>query len=470
MVPAFQPQFPDTMKRLTRRSFLAASAALGAGPAFGAPRQKPAPKSEETAGPPRSGKVDIVVVGAGAAGIAAARRLSASRGLKFVVLEATGEVGGRCVTDNKTFGVPFDRGAHWIYAADINPLVRLGAQTGLEIYPAPPGQRLRIGRRYAREGELEDFLATAVRANNALATAARGRADMSADKALPKDLGEWRKTIEFATGPFTCGKDLNEVSTVDLAHAVHRDNNSYCRQGLGTLLAKLLPPDVLLTDTPVNRIMWWGRGPIEVQSRGTLFSPRAVIVTASTNVLTSGKINFQPELPKGYLDALNKLKLGSYDHIALELPGNPLGLRPNELTFEKSEDRRTASIFGNVLGSTVCVVDVAGSFGRELSAKGERAMIDFALTWLTELYGTDMKSIVKRTAATRWNAAPWVMGAFSAAEPGAHASRKLLTESLRGRVFLAGEATHETLWGTVGGAWESGERAAEAALRALGRR
>ena len=112
----------------------------------------------------------------------------------------------------------------------------------------------------------------------------------------------------------------------------------------------------------------------------------------------------------------------------------------------------------------------AGSFGRELSAKGEAAMIDFALTWLSGLYGTDMKSIVKRTHATRWNEAPWVMGAISAAAPGAQPSRKVLMEPLNSRIFLAGEAAHETLWGTVGGAWESGERAAEAALRALGRR
>jgi len=118
----------------------------------------------------------------------------------------------------------------------------------------------------------------------------------------------------------------------------------------------------------------------------------------------------------------------------------------------------------------VCVVDVAGSFGRELSAKGEAAMIDFALTWLSGLYGVDMKRIVKRTHATRWNESPWVMGAISAAAPGAQPSRKVLMEPLRNRLFLAGEAAHETLWGTVGGAWESGERAAEAALRALGRR
>src|SRR5262249_29004234 len=148
----------------------------------------------------RSGPVDIVVVGAGAAGIAAARRLAASKGLKFVVLEATGEIGGRCVTDTKTFGVPFDRGARWIHAADVNPLVRLGPQAGAGVPPAPPGQRMRIGRRFAREGELEDFLASLVRANAAIAAAARGKADVAADKALPKDLGEWEQTIDFVLG------------------------------------------------------------------------------------------------------------------------------------------------------------------------------------------------------------------------------------------------------------------------------
>src|SRR5712691_7095049 len=143
------------MKRLSRRAFLAASAAAAAGPVLAAPRQAPAPPSPEM---PRSGIVDAVIVGAGAAGIAAARRLGAA-GKRYALLEAADEAGGRCITDTKLFGVPYDRGAHWIYAADINPLAKLSAQTGLVIYPAPPGQRMRIGRRYAREGEMEDFLA-----------------------------------------------------------------------------------------------------------------------------------------------------------------------------------------------------------------------------------------------------------------------------------------------------------------------
>ena len=181
------------MKRLTRRSFLAASAAFGAGPAFGAPRQKAAPTPAGPAEAPRSGPVDIVVVGAGAAGIAAARRLSASRGLKFVVLEASSEPGGRCITDNRTFGIPFDRGAHWIHAADINPLVRLGPQVGLEIYPAPPGpaaaHRPALCARGRTRGLPRRPWCGPIRA---IATAARGRADIAAEKALPKDLGEWQ--------------------------------------------------------------------------------------------------------------------------------------------------------------------------------------------------------------------------------------------------------------------------------------
>ena len=178
------------MPRFTRRSLIAASAVLVAERAVAQSRCAPPPSPDVS----RSGSVDVVVVGAGAAGIAAARRLMAA-GQRIVVLEAADEIGGRCITDSKTFGVPYDRGAHWIYAADTNPLARLGPQTGLDLYPAPPGQRMRIGRRYAREGEMEDFLASLVRANAGIADAAR-RGDIACAQALPKDLGEWRSTTE----------------------------------------------------------------------------------------------------------------------------------------------------------------------------------------------------------------------------------------------------------------------------------
>ena len=97
-------------------------------------------------------------------------------------------------------------------------------------------------------------------------------------------------------------------------------------------------------------------------------------------------------------------------------------------------------------------------------------MIDFATGWLADLYGADVKKAIGRTHATRWSAEPWALGAFSAAAPGSQGGRKVLMEPVRDRLFFAGEAVHETLWGTVGGAWESGERAADAVVKLLGGR
>jgi monoamine oxidase len=386
-----------------------------------------------------------------------------------MVLEASAQVGGRCITDTRIFGVPYDRGAHWIYAADTNPLVRLGRQAGIDMYPAPPGQRVRIGRRYARESEMEQLLASVVRANNAIADAAR-KSDVAAAQALPKDLGEWRASVEFMLGPYACGKDLNEVSALDLTRAPDRYNAAFARQGFGSLLTKVAAGLPVQLATPVQAIEWGARAGVAADTERGRINAAAAILTVSTNVLAANKIRFSPELPRRQLDAFSRLRLGSYDHIALELPDNPLGLQSDEVVIEKSTGPRTAAIFANVSGSNLCLVDVGGRFGRELSAKGEREMVAFALEWLGDLYGTDMKKAVKRTHATRWNQEPWVLGAFSVAAPGGQSARRVLSEPLRNRLWFAGEAAHETQWGTVSGAWESGERAADAVLRTLTRR
>ena len=441
------------MDSFNRRRFLAGSAATVAGPAL---RAMAAPA-----------ELDAVVVGAGAAGIAAARRLAAA-GRRFALVEATDRVGGRCITDTAIFDVPFDRGAHWIHTPDLNPLAKLAPQTGLDIYPAPRGQRVRIGRRNAREGEMEDFLADLVRANRMIADAARGKTDVPCDQALPKDLGVWRPCIDFVLGPFGCGKDLDQVSAIDFSKSAERDVDAFCRQGYGALLAKLAAGLPLQLSTPVTRIDWSGRR-IEVRTSKGELDARSVIVTASTGVLAANKIKFDPELPRRQLDAITKLSLGSYDHVAIQFSGNPLGLDKDDLVFEQASDPKTAALLANVSGTTLCLVEVGGSFGASLSDAGPAAMVDFAVGWLAGLYGSEIKQAVRRSHATQWNKEPWALGAFSAAVPGGQFARRTLMDSMRDRVWFAGEAAHETLWGTVAGAWESGERAAEAVLKKLGR-
>ena len=439
---------------MTRRDFLSASTGLAVTPVLGR-RAGAAPLLREA---------DIVVIGAGAAGIAAARRIMAAN-RKVIVVEATSQIGGRCQTDVATFDVPFDRGARWMHNPETNPMIKLARAAGLEIMPAPSGQKIRIGRRNARAGEIEELLAALVRASRAIDEASR-RFDVSCGSVMPKDLGDWAGTAEFVLGANFAGKDLKDVSVVDKARAQDRNMAIACRQGLGTLIARLGEQVPLSLSTPASRISW-DRRDVTVETPAGKIAARAAVITVSSNVLAAGNIKFTPDIPKRTLDAAAKLSLGSYDRIALQMPGNPLGLARDDVIIEQSNSMRTALLYANMGSSSLCSIDVAGSFGRDLSAQGEKAMIAFAVEWLTKLFGSEAAAAVKKSSATRWNAAPYALGAMSAAGPGTQASRKVLTEPI-GCMYLAGEATHETLWGTIDGAWESGERAAEEALRRIG--
>src|SRR5207253_7069088 len=134
---------------MTRRTFLSASAGLAAVPVFSGGRAGAAPLPREA---------DIVVIGAGAAGVAAARRIMAAN-RKVIVVEAAGQIGGRCQTDTSSFDVPFDRGARWMHNPETNPMIKLARAAGLELVTAPAGQKIRIGRRYPRPGAPEGVLA-----------------------------------------------------------------------------------------------------------------------------------------------------------------------------------------------------------------------------------------------------------------------------------------------------------------------
>jgi monoamine oxidase len=439
---------------MTRRGFLSASAAVAGAPLLGG-RAWAAPLPREA---------DIVVIGAGAAGIAAARRIVAAN-RRVIVIEASSQIGGRCITDSSSFDVPFDRGARWMHNPDVNPMLKLARSVGLDVATAPSGQKIRIGRRNARASETEEFLATLVRTNRAIDEASR-KFDASCASALPKDLGDWASTIEFTLGASFAGKDLKDFSTVDKVRAQDRSVVFTCRQGMGSLIAKLAEGIPVALSTPATRLDWGNRD-VTVDTPSGRITARAAIITVSTNVLMSGNIKLASEMPKRVVDAVSKLSLGSYDHIALQLPGNPFGLARDDVLIEQSTSARTGLLYANIGGSSLCTIDVGGSFGRDLSGQGEAAMAAFGREWLGKLFGSEVANAVKKTSTTRWNAAPYVLGAMSAAVPGGQASRRALIDPI-GCMYLAGEATHETLWGTVDGAWESGERAADAALRRIG--
>jgi len=445
--------------KLTRRSAIGVLAALSC-PAL--------------AGLRREADFDVLIIGAGAAGIAAGRRLRASN-KKFAILEASDRMGGRCFTDTATFNLPYDRGACSIDLPAQSSLPKLAAQNGTELYPDPARQQFRVRSRNGLEKnleeihsklELEEFYADKVRCYAAIAQAAAGKDDISCAKALPADLGDWRRTMEFVLGPYRFGAELTELSAKEYAVSIDRSGAQLCRQGVGALIGKLAFGVPIKFFSPVTLVDWSER-PVALTIGEGVVTARAVIVTASTAVLASGRIRFRPTLPGAYASAFEKLKLGSYDHVALAFNGNPLGLDANEVVFERVYTTKTAALLANVHGTRLSLLTLAGRSGVELADKGENAMTDFALDWISGVFGSRAKKAVLRVHATSWTKDPWTLGAFSSAPPGAQEARKALSEPLNDVVRFAGEAVHQTLWGTVGGAWQNGERAADAVIARL---
>ena len=97
-------------------------------------------------------EVDLVIVGAGAAGLAAGRR-AGELGLTFVACEAMNRIGGRAYTESTTFGIPWDRGGHWMHSGSINPFPKLADQYGFQYEREVPPERGHDGVRWLTEKE-----------------------------------------------------------------------------------------------------------------------------------------------------------------------------------------------------------------------------------------------------------------------------------------------------------------------------
>src|ERR1700674_5652108 len=207
-------------KFLTRRQWLGGGAAFAATPVL-------------AAWP--SGTVDVAIVGAGAAGIAAARRIAEAR-RSSVVLAAMGRVGGRAYTPDAGSRVAHHRGAHRLPSPAKNPLIDIAKSERFQVYDPSPSRRLLVGAREARDGEYDDFTSAVRRARRAIVAVGDIGRDVAAGGML-SDVGEWEATVAFVLGPLACAKDLNEVSAIDIARAEERPDDLVVREGVGTALA-----------------------------------------------------------------------------------------------------------------------------------------------------------------------------------------------------------------------------------------
>ena len=376
-----------------------------------------------------------------------------------------------------TFNLPFDLGANLIHLPAQSSLATLAAKQGSELYPDPAREQVRVRDRNGVEKDLEelhsklrleDFYANSVRCNAAIAQAAADKGDISCAEALPADFSLLATDYGIRTGALSNRRRVKELSAKEYINSVDRGPGWLCRQGAGAFIGRLALGVPIKFFSPVTMVDWSERS-VTLAMGDDVVTARAAIMTASTAVLASGKIEFRPHLPARYTSALEKLKLGSYDYVAFAFKDNALELNANEVVFEKAFTANMAALFANVNGTRLSLLTLAGRTGAELADKDESAMTEFALDWISGIFGLRAKQAVSRMKATSWKKDPWILGAFSSGPPGAQEARKALAEPLNDALWFAGEAVNQNFWGTVGGAWQDGERAANAVIAQLDR-
>ncbi len=408
---------------------------------------------------PMSSRVDVVIVGAGAAGLSAAKS-ARSRGLSFVLLEASDRVGGRARTEDFGPGQRFDLGCHWMHSASLNPFVDIADRLGFR-YRRKRGWD---GPIHHRGAFLDDDQAREVDAlveadERAIAAAARSGNPAIAD--VVNGHSPWAPYHAYWL-TLDWSRDPDQVGVADVVAYDETDEDWPVVDGFGALVATWASDVPVTLDAPVRRVAMTRDG-VDVETpRGTV-SGRTVLVTVSTNVLACGRIAFEPALPQWKTAAAEALPLGVHNKIAIRLnEASAARPEPQYLTVMTRDHDVPVALYVRPYGYDYVVASTTGRFAASLERCGRAASVDFLVEHLQAAFGSGIKGcLTDRVIATTWQGDPWTLGAYSAGRPGQAHQRAVLARPVDDRLFFAGEATSTDACCTCHGAYLSGRHAVD---------
>jgi monoamine oxidase len=410
---------------------------------------------------------DVLVIGAGAAGLTVARELAA-QGVATLVLEARGRIGGRAFTEG-SLGVDWDRGCSRLHSANANPWADYARQNGFDVMPDNHARRVYEGAQRLGEADTAGYRAVRERTQRELARAGRHGLDIPAEAAFTQATvaDPW---YPLAMDDLTArhGVEPSNFSALDAWRRDADGGDLGVPRGCGTLLAHYAKGIDVRLRTPVTRIRWGGRGVAADTAAGPA-SARVAVVALPSALVADGAVLFTPHLPAEVLQAHHDLPLGLVNKVALRFKKNVFPSEATEYLQMKREDGRGLEYLTRHFGSNVCIGFAAGRLARELEAAGEAAAVGHAVDELAAMLGGEVRKQFDKGLATAWASDPFARGAWSYGVPGRHGARALLARPVGDRIVFAGEHTEPAAWGTLHGAYQSGKRAAAEARRLLAR-
>lgn len=398
---------------------------------------------------------EVVIVGAGAAGIAAARALNKA-GVDALMLEARDRIGGRAWTVASGEGFPIDLGCGWLHSADSNPWREIADAGGWKVDQTPPPwsrptlpkgaptpEQAEFGRAIGEfRGSLEEFSETG--------------ADTPASAYL-KPGDRWNPLLDAVSGYYS-GAPLDRVSLRDLARYDDSGINWRVVDGYGALVcdyARGLPVRLNCAVRIIDR----SGTRLRIDTSDGVLDAAFIIVTLPTNIIAGMPVLFSPALPEK-ADAASGLPLGLADklYLSLEDAGE---FNEESRAFGRMDRTETAVYHFRPFGRPEIEAYFGGDLAARLEAEGQHAFVDFATAELVALYGSDFAKRVKPLAFHGWLTDPFARGSYSYAKVGHADDRARLAEPVEDRIFFAGEACSRSDYSTAHGAYRTGIDAAE---------
>ena len=425
----------------------------------------------------------VLVLGAGAAGLAAARALRRA-GVRTVVLEARDRTGGRVDTRrDPILGIPRERGAEFVHGRP--PAVRaLAREAGVRIVRVPASHQMAgrgglesSGARFARGWALFELARDDRESVAALLARARreGRAG-DPELALARSFAEGFYLADPGTASAAALARMNRA-----LEAIGGDHSYRVLAGWASVLAPLAaearrPPAELRLGVTATRVRW-RPGAVAVEARGPAGGPlpalrgERLVVTVPLGVLRAGGLRFRPE-PDSPRRAWGRLDMGPVVKVLLRFRRPPWGVRGRgQLTFLHLPGAPVPVFWTLAPRPAPFLVGWVGGPGAlRLSSLGESGALRAALRGLAPAFGLTPGALEDRLDGAElvdWSRDPLTRGGYAVFPVGSAGASEALARPVSGTLFFAGEATEPDFAGTVDGALRSGERAARQVLQSL---
>ena len=340
-------------------------------------------------------QTDVIIIGAGAAGLSAAKELT-KQGISFIVVEASHRIGGRAYSEEIAPDVWLDLGCAYLVAGpdvenhidESNPFIDFAKNQGAVIEEYRYDGHYNYNGRPLDENEIRAQEQYYKECEEAIRISVGVGDDCAISEII--DLENPYATPYIDMMAVTAPKDLDEASAADFFHKVEEYIDFSTLRGYGNLVAQWGSDVKVSLNTKVESIDWSKKDVLVKTVNGSMRA-RCLISTVSNGILAAQHIHFRPRLPDWKMEAIQGVPMGAENKIGVHFTKDVFGPGTSGYYQSWSSEAQGAYIDVNLMSTNVVSVFMGGRFSIWIEQRGQQAAHWFAVDRLYAYFGHDIR-------------------------------------------------------------------------------